>query len=366
MIRGAGRGVGYASTTQSAEFDTMTAQPPSAPSHAPTEQPVVVIVGPTAGGKTSLSIELALRLGGECISADSMQVYRGMDIGTAKPSLAERRGVPHHLIDIADPSEDGFTVDDWLDRANEAIAAIRGRGRLPIVVGGTNLYVRALLEGLFDGPEPDPALRAALDATPIEALRAELLAVDPRAAARIHPNDRRRTVRAIEVFRLSGQPLSAFQTQWSEDLRSKVRPDALVIGLDWPVEAINRRMNARVRQMFDGGLLDEVDRLAERGLGRQASEAVGYEEVMAFRRGAITFEEAVERTKIRTRRYGKQQRTWLRRFRGIPNALWLDAATEPESVWPDRVASWMRAGMSAGMRAGIGQQAPTTAAPASE
>jgi tRNA dimethylallyltransferase len=296
----------------------------------------VVIVGPTAGGKTSLSIELALRLDGECISADSMQVYRGMDIGTAKPSVAERRGVPHHLLDIADPSEDGFTVDDWLERATEAIAAIRGRGRTPIVVGGTNLYVRALLEGLFEGPEPDPALRAALDATPIEVLRAELLGCDPQAASRIHANDRRRTIRAIEVFRLSGRPLSAWQTQWSEDLRSRVRPDAFLVGLDWPVEAINRRMNARVRQMFEGGLLDEVDRLALRGFGRQAREAVGYEEALAFREGRCTLEEAIERTKIRTRRYGKQQRTWLRRFRGIPNALWLDATAIPEVEWPER------------------------------
>ncbi len=300
-------------------------------------RPLVVIVGPTAGGKTALSIELALRIGGECVSADSMQVYRGMDIGTAKPTIAERRGVPHHLLDIADPSEDGFTVDAWLDHATEAIAAIRARGRTPIVVGGTNLYVRALLEGLFDGPEPDPALRAALDATDIADLRAELLRIDPKAASRIHANDRRRTVRAIEVFRLSGRPLSEHQTQWSDDLGSRVRPDAFVVGLDWPVEAINRRMNARVRLMFEGGLMEEVERLAERGLGRQAREAVGYEEVLALRAGTISREEAIERTKIRTRRYGKQQRTWLRRFRGIPNALWIDAGSVPESEWVDRV-----------------------------
>ncbi len=303
----------------------------------PSSSDLLIIVGPTAGGKTALSIELAERLGGECISADSMQVYRGMDIGTAKPTLDERRGVPHHLLDIADPSDDGFTVDEWLERCEAAIADIRSRKRRPIVVGGTNLYVRALLEGLFKGPEPDPALRAALEATRLTELRAELERIDQKAAARIHPNDLRRTVRAIEVFRLSGRPLSEHQTQWSEDLRGNVRGDAFIVGLDWSVDAINRRMNARVKSMFDGGLVEEVRRLRERGLGRQASEAVGYGEALAYLDRSLTVEEAIERTKIRTRRYGKQQRTWLRRFRGLPNALWIDADTTPPTTWADRV-----------------------------
>jgi tRNA dimethylallyltransferase len=302
-----------------------------------------VIVGPTAGGKTSLSIELAFRIGGECISADSMQVYRGMDIGTAKPSLDERREIPHHLIDIVDPGEDGFTVDEWLDRCEAAVADIRSRGRVPIVVGGTNLYVRALLEGLFKGPEPDLALRDQLEATPLTALREELDRIDPLSAARIHPNDLRRTVRAIEVFRLSGRPLSEHQTQWSADLRSTVRPDAFIVGLDWPVELINRRMNGRVKAMYEQGLVDEVRRLRAHGLGRQALEAVGYGEVIAHLEGSLTLEEAIERTKIRTRRYGKQQRTWLRRFRGVPHSIWLDAANEPESTWPDRVINALAA-----------------------
>ncbi|MBL9118382.1 MAG: tRNA (adenosine(37)-N6)-dimethylallyltransferase MiaA [Phycisphaerae bacterium] len=304
--------------------------------------PILVIVGPTAGGKTALSIELATRLGGECISADSMQVYRGMDIGTAKPTIEERCGVPHHLLDIVDPSSDGFTVDDWLEQCEAAVEAIRGRGHWPIVVGGTNLYVRALLEGLFKGPEPDPALRAELEAMPLATLREELDRVDPKAASRIHPNDLRRTVRAIEVFRLTGLPLSDHQTQWSSDLRSNVRPDAVIVGLDWPVEAINRRMNARVRAMYDKGLIAEAERLRALGLGRQAREAVGYGEAVACLERRMSFEEAIEATKIRTRRYGKQQRTWLRRFKGIPNALWLDAATEPESTWADRVLAWLK------------------------
>ena len=301
------------------------------------DRPLLVIIGPTAGGKTALSIELALRLGGECISADSMQVYRGMDIGTAKPTAEERRGVAHHLLDVVDPEVDGFTVDEWLERAEEAIADIRGRGRTPIVVGGTNLYVRALLEGLFKGPEPDPVLRDLLEATPLPELRAELERIDPRAAARIHPNDLRRTVRAIEVHRLSGRPLSEHQTQWSDDARANVRPDAFLVGLEWPVELINRRMNARVKAMYERGLVDEVRRLVGRGLGRQAREAVGYGEVLEHLAGARTLDEAIEETKIRTRRYGKQQRTWLRRFRGIPRSVWLDATRDPEERWPDLV-----------------------------
>ncbi len=311
---------------------------PTKPDQLSATPPLVVIVGPTAGGKTAFSIALAQRcpLGGECISADSMQVYRGMNIGTAKPSLAEQAGIPHHLLDLVEPSDDGFTVDDWLERAEAAIAAIRSRGRLPIVVGGTNLYVRALLQGLFKGPEPDPALRAALEALPAETLRDELLRIDPRAAERIHPNDVRRTVRAIEVFRLGGTPLSALQTQWSDDLGRNVRSDALIVGLDWPVEAINRRINARVKGMFAAGLLEEAAALAQRGLGRQAREAVGYQEALAALDRRSTVDEAIEATKIRTRRYGKQQRTWLRRFRGLPGSVWIEADREPLERWVER------------------------------
>jgi len=314
--------------------------------HAVSTPPLIVIVGPTAGGKTRLAIEIARGLpsGGECVSADSMQVYRGMDIGTAKPGTEERGDVPHHLMDIADPRDDGFTVDDWLTQANEALAAIHARGRTPIVVGGTNLYVRALLEGMFEGPEPDPALRAALEATPLEALRTELRAVDPPAAERIHPNDQRRTVRAIEVFRLTGQPLSALQTQWAGEVRTAARPDAVIVGLAWPVELINRRMNTRVKWMFANGFVDEVTRLRALGLGRQAREAVGYGEVLAHLEGRMSLEDAIESTAIRTRRYGKQQRTWLRRFRTLPDAVWIDAATEPEATWAARVLARLESG----------------------
>lgn len=308
--------------------------------------PILVLVGPTAGGKTRLAIELARALpqGGECISADSMQVYRGMDIGTAKPTLEERCGVPHHLLDLVGHDEEGFTVEIWLARAEAAIAEIRARGRVPIVVGGTNLYVRALLEGLFEGPEPDPRLRAELEATSTDELRAELERVDPDAAARIHREDRRRTVRAIEVFRLSGRPISALQTQWSSDPRAAGRPDARVVGLEWPVEAINRRINDRVRAMMAAGFLDEVRSLLARApFGRQSREAVGYEELSAHLAGRLPLDDAVEAIKIRSRRYAKQQRTWLRRFRPRPGSLWLDAGSEPALGWPRRVIAWWEA-----------------------
>lgn len=301
---------------------------------------MLVLVGPTAGGKTALSITLAERLpgGGECISADSMQVYRGMDIGTAKPTMPERRGIPHHGLDLVDPSDDGFTVDRWRSHAEAAIAAARARGRWPIVVGGTNLYVQALLFGLFAGPEADPALRAALEGATLEALRARLLAVDPDAADRIHPADRRRTVRALEVHAATGRPISHLQREWM----SAPRTDAIVVGLEWPAEAINPRINARVRGMFESGLVDEVRGLRSRpgGLGRQARSALGYRQVLAALDGSISMDEAIESTKIETRRFAKQQRTWLRRFRVLPRSWWLQAAEmSPEDLVIESLAA---------------------------
>lgn len=274
-----------------------------------------VIMGPTAGGKTRLAVAVALELrrrgtGAEIISADSVQIYRGMDIGSAKATPAERAGVEHHLIDVCDPA-DSFTVRDWLDRAEAAIADIRHRGCVPVVAGGTHLYIKALLEGLFEGPEPDKALRAELAALPPDRLRAEIEAVDPAAAERIHPADIRRTVRAIEVYRLTGTPISDHQSQWDRGRR----PDAVPVCVRWPVEALNRRINARVRTMIELGLVEEAQRLAGT-LGPQAREALGYAQIAAHLRGEMTLENAVERIKIETRRFAKNQRTWMRRLTG--------------------------------------------------
>ena len=312
--------------------------------------PIILILGPTAGGKTELALQLAERLpgGGTCLCCDSMQVYRGMDIGTAKPSPAERARVRHMLFDIADPAEDGLTVHRWLDLAEEAIATARRANRWPIVVGGTNLYVKALLEGLFDAPQPDPDLRAQLEAMPAEARRAELESLDPDAAERIHPADHRRTIRALEVCRTTGRPISDWQQQW--DL-GRVREDVRIVGLVWPVELINRRINERVRQMMAAGLLDEVRALHTSGrLGRQARAALGYAQLIDHLEGRCTLDAAVEQIKIRSRRYAKQQRTWLRRFRAYPSARWFEMNGEgPDEIVriAEHVADWVSSSPSA-------------------
>jgi tRNA dimethylallyltransferase len=285
-------------------------------------RPIILILGPTAGGKTSVAISLANQLdgGGECICADSMQVYKNMDIGTAKPTQEERAQAVHHLVDIVDPCEDGFTVESWLTRAEQTIEDIRSRGKWPIVVGGTNLYVQSLLFGLFDGPECNQEKRDALNAELNTVLQERLHALDPEAAERIHINDKRRLVRAIEVCEATGYPLSSLQSQWGKPMP---REDAIMIGLTWPVKTINRRINARVRAMFDDGFLDEVNSL-QGTLGKQAAEALGYKQLLAHIRGECTFDEAKERVKILTRRYAKQQRTWLRRFQVLPSAHFID------------------------------------------
>ena len=288
--------------------------------------PILVLIGPTASGKTRLAIELAEALpgGGECIGADSMQVYKGMDIGTASPTTEERARVPHHLFDIADPAEEGFTVHDWLEHAEEAISATQARGATPIIVGGTNLYVRALLEGVFQEPAAPEAIRNELEALSTDNLRERLEAIDPVSADRIHRNDRRRAIRALEVHQVTGRRLSDHQTQWSSAVITPRRP-ARLICLDWPTDALNRRINARVRIMAEQGLKDEVRTLLERApLGRQAREAVGYREFQEVLEGRLSETEALERMKIRTRRYGKQQRTWIRRFHAIQGVIRLD------------------------------------------
>ena len=299
-----------------------------ADAHGPTQDAprTVLVLGPTAGGKTALAVELARTLpgGGECVSADSMQVYRGMDIGTAKPTEEERLGVPHHMLDVADPHGGAFTVADWVDGAREAIAAIHGRGRHAVVAGGTNLYVKSLVEGMFEGPPGDPEIRARLEALPTEMLRGDLEHHDPLAASRIHFNDRRRTIRALEVWMITGRRISELQRQWSDAPRA-LPAGMHVVGLEWPVDMINQRINVRVRGMVERGLEAEVMRLLAMGpLNRQAIEAVGYREVLRHFAHEITLEQAEEDIKVRTRQYARQQRTWLRRFKAIPGAIWVD------------------------------------------
>ena len=295
----------------------------------------VVIAGPTAGGKSALAVEVALVLRergvpAEIVTADAFQVYRGMDIGTAKPAEAERRGVPHRLIDLMEPG-DRFTVADWLKRADSAICEVNAAGGVPIVVGGTHLYIKALLEGLFEGPEVPAAVTEAVRAMDPRERRAELERHDPEAAGRIHPNDERRTVRALSVLRHTGVPISEHQRQW--DRGAGPRHNARLALLDWQTPEINSRINRRVKQMMAGGLLEETAALAGR-VGPQAREALGYKQLLAHLAGRCTLEDAVERIKIETRRLAKNQRTWIRRLAVSRGAfvVSMDAAAAGEGL----------------------------------
>ena len=289
----------------------------------------ILVLGVTASGKGALGFELARRLGGEIISVDSMKVYRRMDIGTAKPPPDKRRQIAHHVIDVVEPSE-AFSVDRFLELARGAAAQIQAAGKQVVAVGGTAMYIKALLHGLFEGPASDAAIRRRLgeqiDQDGSAALHKRLTEVDPQAASRIHPNDRRRIVRALEVFELTGTPISALQQQWETQAAS----DWQVIGLRRPKEIESGRINSRVKRMVDEGLLDEVKRLlAEpQPMSKQARAAIGYAEVIAHLEGKCSFDQAVEQIKINTRKLAKAQRTWFKTFR---NTHWLDI-TETDTL----------------------------------
>lgn len=277
---------------------------------------ILAVVGPTAGGKTALAVELALRLGGEVVSCDSMQIYRGMDIGTAKPTKEEMRGVAHHLLDIVEP-EEAFSVCDYVSAATAAAEEILSRGKLPVFCGGTGLYLDAFLRGgVAQTPGGDPALRASLAASAAgdggAALFAELERCDPATAAAVHPNNLRRVIRAVEIFRLTGVPKS----EW--DRRSREVPpgyDATVLGLSYADRALlAARIAARVDEMLAAGLVEETRRLAARGVFENsptAAAAIGYKELLPYLRGECTLGEATERLKIATRQYAKRQITWF-------------------------------------------------------
>ena len=282
--------------------------------------PVVAVVGPTAVGKSDLSLALAETLGGEVVNTDSMQLYRGMDIGTAKLSVAERRGIPHHLLDVLDVSEPA-TVAEFQGWARSAIADCRARGVVPVLVGGSALYTRAVLDR-FEFPGTDPAVRSRyeeqLAEVGPEALHARLAEVDPEAAGRILPLNGRRIVRALEVIELTGRPFSA-----SLPALEYVDPATVQIGIDCPRAVLDERIEQRVRRMWDAGFVDEVRALAERGLreGRTASRALGYQQVLAHLSGEMTEVEALEATVNGTRRFARKQDAW---FRKDPRIHWVD------------------------------------------
>jgi tRNA dimethylallyltransferase len=266
-------------------------------------------------------------MGAEILSVDSMQVYRRMDIGTAKPPQADRARVPHHLVDVAEPSE-SFSVARFIEMADRAIAEIQSRGRAVLAQAGTPLYLMGLMYGMFDGPSADgdfrEALRRRADAEGACALHAELAHVDPDAAARIHPNDLKRIERALEVYHLTGRPLSAQQKQWSAE---QMRYPAIVVGIRRCRDDLNRRINSRVKSMIEMGLVEEVRRLlAEPArMSHQAMQALGYAQIISHLRGELPLEKAIEQIKIQTRRFAKHQRTWFRKF---SMARWLEVAAE--------------------------------------
>jgi len=269
-------------------------------------------VGPTASGKSALAMEIARKTGAQILSADSMQVYRGMDIGTAKPTRQERAEAVHHLIDVVEPSET-FKVSRFVEMADAVI--VNAKAPL-IVVGGTPLYYKALFEGLFEGPGADESIRKRLGAADLGELHARLAAVDPEAADRIHVNDRKRLIRALEVHELTGRPISSFQTDWES---GRMRYEATWIGLQWEREALNRRINARVKSMIAAGWVDETRALLERfgELSPTAAEATGYHELIEHLRGRISLDDAIEQIKIATRQLARRQMKWLKRFENV-------------------------------------------------
>ena len=294
---------------------------------------MILILGVTASGKGRLAFDLAEHLDAEIISIDSMKVYRRMDIGTAKPPKEARQRIKYHLIDVVEPS-DSFSVGAFLDAASDAMEQIKSRNKQIVAVGGTALYIKSLLYGLFDGAGTDEQIRAELrvraEAEGLAEIHRELSKIDPAAAERINPNDARRIIRALEVYQLTGKPISSFQKQWHQ---RQIKHDWTIIGLRREKADASGRINRRVKKMIDAGLVDEVKSLLdeEKPLSKQARCAIGYAEIIEHLNGQISLEDAIESIKINTRRLAKGQRTWFKTFQ---NVHWLDIAEDetPEQI----------------------------------
>lgn len=300
-------------------------------------QRVLVVVGPTAVGKTELSLILAQKLGGEIISADSMQVYRGMDIGTAKPNYLEQERVVHHLLDVVDPDQ-RFNVADYVGLAEDVLANLQTRGVPPVLTGGTGLYIDALLDGfLFPDSSADPELRAQLQARAYEdpqGLFQELERVDPESANKIHPNDLRRVIRALEVYRRTGEPISVLQRKQEQEDRP-YRP--VYVGLSRRREELYARINQRVDQMVDQGLIAEVEGLLKAYPQQPtALQALGYKEIVWYLQGQIDLDQALEILKRDTRRYAKRQLSWFKRNQRIH---WFNLSEQTEAEMLQAVLS---------------------------
>ncbi|MCY8909097.1 tRNA (adenosine(37)-N6)-dimethylallyltransferase MiaA [Bacillus atrophaeus] len=299
-----------------------------------TKQPVVILVGPTAVGKTNISIQLAKALNAEIISGDSMQIYKGMDIGTAKISEREMEGIPHHLIDILDPSEP-FSTADYQRLVRSKIKEISERGKLPMIVGGTGLYIQSVLyDYTFTEEANDSAFRKKMEEAAVqegaEALHARLAAADSEAAASIHPNNIRRVIRALEILHTSGKTMS----QHLKEQKREQLYHSVMIGLTMDREALYERINERVDMMMAEGLADEVKRLYNQNLRDcQSIQAIGYKELYAYFDGIVTLSEAVEQLKQNSRRYAKRQLTW---FRNKMHVSWFDMTPPVDAVLKEK------------------------------
>lgn len=281
------------------------------------------LTGATASGKTTLAVELAEKLGGEIVSLDSMTVYRGMDIGTAKPTPEQMASIPHYMIDVCEPNE-SFSVSRYRDMALDIVRDIRSRSRVPIFVGGTALYLKIMLRGMFEGPPADWEFREQVDKeveqTGLESLYDRLQTVDPVAAHKLHPTDKRRIIRALEVYKITGKPISHWQKEFDDGRNESARH---VFTLRHPREILHQRIESRVHQMLEEGLVDEVRSLLDKygELGPTASQAVGYKEAIDHLNSALSSEDLFDRILVRTRRFARQQETW---FRGMPECQFIE------------------------------------------
>ncbi|MHC4435971.1 MAG: tRNA (adenosine(37)-N6)-dimethylallyltransferase MiaA [Planctomycetota bacterium] len=295
---------------------------------------MILILGVTASGKGRLAFDLAEHLDAEIISIDSMKVYRRMDIGTAKPPKEARQRIKYHLIDVVEPS-DSFSVGTFINASSDVIEQINNRNGKIVAVGGTALYIKSLLYGLFDGAGTDEQIRAELreraNAEGLVELYRELMKIDPVAAERINPNDAKRIIRALEVYQLTGKPISSFQKQWEQ---RQIKHNWTIIGLRREKADASSRINRRVKKMISAGLVDEVKSLLdeEKPLSKQARCAIGYAEIIEYLNGQISLEDAIESIKVNTRRLAKGQRTWFKTF---TNVHWLDVVEDetPQQIF---------------------------------
>lgn len=291
---------------------------------------LVVIVGPTAVGKTKISVQLAEKFGGEIVSADSRQVYRFMDIGTAKPSPDDMRRIPHHMIDVVNPDEE-YTAADYRRDAHAAIKSIFLKGKIPIMVGGSGLYIRAVIDGIFPGPGSDRKIREKLEKevemSGLPSLYDRLCKVDPVASSRIHPNDKRRIIRALEIYEVTGKPISSLQ---EEGKKKEAGYSTVMIGLNRPRKELYRRIEERVEEIFQQGFVEEVKTLLDKGYEESliSMEALGYREVIKFLKSEISLELAKKKVKQNTCHYARRQLIWFRKDKRI---TWFNIRNEEKS-----------------------------------